>query len=393
MTWDEFYEKIEEGTKIGIAEVETLNDMEDSEEITDAICTLFDTDRNVAMHLLHKALSFGVRFSGEELYDLSEYCHEDVFRKALFQSADAFYDSDLEAVASCMDEELVMEVAFRFNLKFPDYCDQWGIFYQHFRKWDRQVAIQRAFLLCDYWDAEEVVEVAGELFASDIRGASLFIRRALSYGTTFDTVQLKELAALCDRHTVGTATVASGEWFDAEDLEELRGVVDEGALLEVAKRKRIHPPKNMQRGGTFLNQDDYKDLVEAAIITADNALECFVTLYQQLDQVRTVSYIDLFSEHKAPSVLKYIGLAEVEQAIPIIQEVVNELNVRLTELGMQNVPFAHPGRIASLADVCHDCLVLDWASARTIDKMMRKVRKKASQIEYIRNELVNIYNT
>ena len=72
------------------------------------------------------ALQYGVKFSGENLVDIAGLCAEDSFKKALYQSADAFTAQDLEDLYGCVDDELIIDLAKRYKIPAPvDLADEY----------------------------------------------------------------------------------------------------------------------------------------------------------------------------------------------------------------------------------------------------------------------------
>lgn len=72
------------------------------------------------------ALQYGVKFSGENLADTAGLCAEDSFKKALYQTADAFTAQDLEDLYGCVDDELIIDLAKGYKISAPaDLADEY----------------------------------------------------------------------------------------------------------------------------------------------------------------------------------------------------------------------------------------------------------------------------
>ena len=96
MRWYDYYEKINDwAVSTAVNKISSLEDMGDPDEIVDALNIIAFEDEKGATRLLNRALQHGVKFSGENLADISGLCAEDSFKKALYQSADAFTAQDL----------------------------------------------------------------------------------------------------------------------------------------------------------------------------------------------------------------------------------------------------------------------------------------------------------
>ena len=96
------------------------------------------------------------KFSGENLAEIVDLCAEESFKKALYQSADAFIAQDLEDLYGCVDDELIIDVVKLYKISAPaDIVDEyeeelcpdastlisWSRFYDAFYDWKPAYAI------------------------------------------------------------------------------------------------------------------------------------------------------------------------------------------------------------------------------------------------------------
>ena len=148
MTWSDYYEKINDwAVSTAVNKISSLEDMGASDEIVDALNIIAFEDEKGATRLLNRALQYGVKFSGENLAEIVDLCAEESFKKALYQSADAFTaqelfwnneceasrfisraldagvrfrDENLEELYGNVSDDIIIQVAKAQNLKLPE---------------------------------------------------------------------------------------------------------------------------------------------------------------------------------------------------------------------------------------------------------------------------------
>ena len=201
MIWSDYYEKINDwAVSTAVSKISSLEDMGAPDEIVDALNIIGFEDEKGATRLLNRALQYGVKFSGENLAEIVDLCAEESFKKALYQSADAFTAHDLEDLYGCVDDELIIDLAKRYKISAPaDIADEyeeelcpdisksisWNRFYDAFYDWKPEYAKARLQALTDFGSDDEVLEVVQELFWNDEYEASWFITRALDADVRF----------------------------------------------------------------------------------------------------------------------------------------------------------------------------------------------------------------
>lgn len=120
MTWDDYYEKINEwAVSTAVNRISSLENIGSSDEIVDALNIIAFDDEKGATRLLNKALQFGAIFSGENLAEISGICSEESFKRALNQSANVLTEQDLEDLYCMIDEDLIVEIAKKRKLRLP----------------------------------------------------------------------------------------------------------------------------------------------------------------------------------------------------------------------------------------------------------------------------------
>lgn len=96
MRWYDYYEKINYwSVSTAVSKISSLEDMGAPDEIVDALNIIAFEDKQGADKLLNRAIQHGVKFSGDNLVEISGLCAEENFKKALYQSADAFTAQEL----------------------------------------------------------------------------------------------------------------------------------------------------------------------------------------------------------------------------------------------------------------------------------------------------------
>lgn len=190
-------------------------------------------------------MQHGVKFSGENLAEIVDLCAEESFKKALYQSADAFTAQDLENLYGCVDDELIIDVAKRYKVSAPaDIADEyeeelcpdastpisWSRFYDAFCDWKPEYAKAR-------------------------------LQAVTGYGSDDDTI----------KHAVFLSKLLLTE----ESLEELYGNVDDNIIIQVAKEQNLKLPEDLCEE----EEEELEELsfeIQSAIDAADYALECLV---------------------------------------------------------------------------------------------------------------------
>ena len=121
MLWDEYYDKLGDwATSTAVSRISKLENFGPTDEIIDAINTIGFYDEKGATRLLKKALAAGVRFSGEELDELSFFCDEDILTQAIQLSSHRLTTEDLERLYCSCDDEILKNIAKTQHIQLPE---------------------------------------------------------------------------------------------------------------------------------------------------------------------------------------------------------------------------------------------------------------------------------
>lgn len=406
MKWEDYYEKINDwAVSTAVSKISSLEDMGTADEIVDALNIIAFEDEKGATRLLNRAIQCGVKFSGDNLAEISSICSEDSFKKALEQSADALTAQDLEDLYGCVDDELIVEIAKKYSIKAPadieeDYTEElctdtsapisWSKFYDGFYEWSSAYAIARSKAINDFGSGEEVVEVATELFSTDIPEASNFIRRAIEAGVLFHEDELMEISALCDEDTTREAVLNAGIIISDDALEELYGIVNDEVIIEVAKKQGLKVPEDLQEDVEDEDDTTFMYDVRSAIEAADYALQCLHSAETAVNTSSSASVLDMFTTGFLTSLMKHSSLEDAEYEIRIAGQALDSLNMELDAIKRSKSVHLQSSRLTSVIDLWFDSGFMDCITHLQIDKVRRKIRGAIRQVEAIKRELHSI---
>ena len=405
MRWSDYYEKINDwAVSTAVSKISSLEDMGAPDEVVDALNIIAFEDEKGATRLLNRALQHGIKFSGENLAEIVDLCAEESFKKALYQSADAFTAQDLEDLYGCVDDELIIDVAKRYKISAPaDIADEyeeelcpdagapisWSRFYDAFYAWKPEYAKARVQAVTDFGNDDEVLEVVQELFWNDEYEASQFIARVLDAGVRFRDETLVELAGLCNEDTVKQAVFLSKMLLTEESLEELYGNVDDDIIIQVAKEQNLKLPVDLREE----EEEELEDLhfeIQSAIDAADYALGCLVQAQRALNDSGNVSFIDMMTKGFFTSLWKYSSLSAADAEIQQAQNALESLNAELRTLSKNKSVQLKYGRLAIAIDMWIDDGFLDALTHLQINKAQKRIRRAITQVENIRRELIKM---
>jgi len=401
MTWEEYYEKINDwAVSTAVSKISSLEDMGAPEEIVDALNIIAFEDEKGATRLLNKAVQYGVKFSGENLAEIVDLCAEESFKKALYQSADMFTAQDLEDLYGCVDDELIIEVARRYKISAPDdivgeyeeeLCPDvsipitWSRFYDAFYDWSPEYAKARLQSVMDFGTDDEVLEVVQELFWDDEYEASRLVMRALEHGVRFTDENIVELTSLCDEDTIKQVVFLSKLLLTEESLEELYGNVSDDIIIEIAKERNLTLPEDLREEEEELEDISYE--VHSAIDAADYALDCLVQAQRALNNSSNVSFIDMMTKGFFTSLWKYSTLSEADVDMQQAQNALAGLNAELRSLANNRSVQVKYGSLATAIDLWFDDGFLDALTHLQINKAQKRIGKAITQVENIKREL------
>lgn len=407
MRWPDYYEKINDwSVSTAVSKISSLEDMGAPDEIVDALNIIAFEDEKGATRLLNTALQHGVKFSGENLAEIVGLCAEESFKKALFQSADAFTAQDLEDLYGCVDDELIINLAKRYKISAPaDIADEyeeelcpdistpisWNRFYDAFYDWKPEYAKARLQAVTDFGSDDEVLEVVQELFWNDEYEASRFITRALDAGVRFRDENLVELGGLCDEDTVRQAVLLSKLLLTEESLEELYGNVSDDIIIQIAEEQNLKLPEDLREeqdeDEEATEQQDLEYEIQSAIDAADYALDCLAEAQRSMNDSGTASFLDMMTKGFFTSFMKYSALSESDVDMQQAQNALDSLNAELQVLQKNKSVQLKYGRLATAIDMWIDDGLFDALTHLQINKAQKRIARAITQVENIQREL------
>lgn len=407
MRWSDYYEKINDwSVSTAVSKISSMEDMGAPDEIVDALNIIAFEDEKGATRLLNTALQHGVKFSGENLAEIVGLCAEESFKKALFQSADAFTAQDLEDLYGCVDDELIINLAKRYKISAPaDIADEyeeelcpdistpisWNRFYDAFYDWKPEYAKARLQAVTDFGSDDEVLEVVQELFWNDEYEASRFITRALDAGVRFRDENLVELGGLCDEDTVRQAVLLSKLLLTEESLEELYGNVSDDIIIQIAEEQNLKLPEDLREeqdeDEEATEQQDLEYEIQSAIDAADYALDCLAEAQRSMNDSGTASFLDMMTKGFFTSFMKYSALSESDVDMQQAQNALDSLNAELQVLQKNKSVQLKYGRLATAIDMWIDDGLFDALTHLQINKAQKRIARAITQVENIQREL------
>ncbi len=407
MRWSEYYGKINDwSVSTAVSKISSLEDMGAPDEIVDALNIIAFEDEKGATRLLNRALQHGVKFSGENLAEIVDLCAEESFKKALYQSADAFTVQELDDLYGCVDDELIVDLAKRYKLSAPadiaeeyeeELCPDvgmsisWNRFYDAFYDWKPEYAKARLQAVTDFGSDDEVLEVVQELFWDDEYEASRFVTRALDAGVRFRDENLVELAGLCDEDTVRQAVLLSKLLLTEELLEELYGNVSDDIIIQIAEEQNLRLPEDLREeqdeDEDFAEQQDLEYEIQSAIDASDYALDCLVQAQRSMNDSSTASFLDMMTKGFFTSLMKYSALSESDVDMQQAQNALDSLNAELRVLQKKRSVQLKYGRLATAIDMWIDDGLFDALAHLQINKAQKRIESVITQVENIRCEL------
>ena len=402
MKWADYYIKIEDwAVSTAVNKISALEDMGTPDEVVNALLIIGFEDERGATRLLNKALQCGMKFSGENLVEISDLCTEESFKKALYQSADSLTAKDLEDMYGCLDDELILDLSKRYGIAVPrDMADEyeeelcpdastpiaWKRFYDAYNDWNTEYAAARAQALTSFGSGDEVIEVINNLFCDHESEASGFITKALAAGVKFNEDNLLELTWLCNEETVRQAVLRSGALLTEDSLEELYGNISDDTLIQVAKAQNIRLPEGLREEG--IQPEDLRQEICSAIDAANYALECLEQARLAVNNCGNVNLIDKMNKGFLTSLWKHSSLSEADAEMQQAQSALAALNTALRGLSDSRSVRLKYSRLASMIDMWLDDDMLDALQYFRIEKARKRIEKVIKQVENIRQELL-----
>lgn len=121
MLWEDYYDKLGDwATSTAVSRISQLESFGPPDELVDAINQIGYDDEKGATRLLKKAISAGVKFTGDQLSELVLICDEEVLNHAIQFSSDQFGTDDLDALYGFRDAEVLIHIAEKQQIPLPD---------------------------------------------------------------------------------------------------------------------------------------------------------------------------------------------------------------------------------------------------------------------------------
>lgn len=128
MLWEDYYDKqFDWAPSTKINRISKLESMGPSDEVAEVIVDIAFYDEAAATRLLKKAVAASVKFTGDELYSFVGFCDEEVFLQAIQVSADRFTTKDLDDLYTGCDDEVLVNIALKHQIKLPECLSDYEI--------------------------------------------------------------------------------------------------------------------------------------------------------------------------------------------------------------------------------------------------------------------------
>ena len=121
ISWKRFYDGFYEWSpEYAKARLRSVTDFGSEDEVLEVVQELFWDDEYEASQFVMKVLDAGVRFTDENLVELTTHCNEDTVKQAVFLSRLLLTEDSLEELYGNVSDDIIVEVAKQQNLKLPE---------------------------------------------------------------------------------------------------------------------------------------------------------------------------------------------------------------------------------------------------------------------------------
>lgn len=217
-----------------VNKISALEDMGTPDEVVDALLIIGVEDKKGAARLLNKALQSGMKFSGENLMEISDQCTEENFKKALYQSSESLTAKDLEDMYGCLDDEIFLDLSNRYGIAVPRHmADEYNLSFI-----DR---MSKGFLT-SFWKHSSLSEADAEIRQAQNALAALNTELRILYDNRSVQLKYSRLASIIDM------------WFDNDALDALKYLRVEKAWKRIGKAiKQVENIRQELLGAIRLN--------------------------------------------------------------------------------------------------------------------------------------------
>lgn len=120
ISWSRFYSTFYDWKpEYAKARLKSVTNFGTGDEVLEVVRELFDDDNEIS-RFISQALDGGVRFTDDNLEELSGICNENIMNRAALQSAKMFTQESLEKLYGNVSDDIIIEIAKKQNLTLPD---------------------------------------------------------------------------------------------------------------------------------------------------------------------------------------------------------------------------------------------------------------------------------
>lgn len=230
--WKDFYEAYPSWTTEVFSErVKKLKTFGPSDEAF-KVSNEFVKPNEVAA-FIKQAVAAGVRFTPDEIIEISYAVEQDYVPELVKHNASPFIAEALEYLAKSLPEDEIENVIDESNIRFS----QWEDFYQYYDEWDEKTQVRRAGDITDFGSAEEVSEVI-QCFL-DKECATAFTKLALKGGVEFPVAEIRELVCCVDSSLHRDLMRANSTKYTEDDFDYFYGLVEDKIIKYIAKEEKV----------------------------------------------------------------------------------------------------------------------------------------------------------
>jgi len=121
ITWSRFYDAFYDWSpEYAKARLQSVMDFGTDDEVLEVVQELFWDDEYEASRLVMRALEYGVRFTDENIVELTSLCDEDTIKQVVFLSKLLLTEESLEELYGNVSDDIIIEIAKERNLTLPE---------------------------------------------------------------------------------------------------------------------------------------------------------------------------------------------------------------------------------------------------------------------------------
>lgn len=267
----------------------------------------------------------------------------------------------------------------------------WDEFYSKTGEWAISTTVSYISKLENMGPADEIIDVFNEIALYDEKGATRLINRAIRFGVTLSGELLNEIFGLCSDDVFHKMLAQSAPKFTTHDLDELYCTVDGDILVEIAMKYKIEPPKELLEdyAEEFYPEIrepegwEYEKYTKSPVLLTEAAKEALRWLYllkESLDELYRMSGLDVVSEKRLASYLKYVSGCRYNELLGQAGVAFRLLNDCLCAQGQSTIDLTF-APASGPADMLFDRSFSDYAFFREVKKTYRKVEQAIVQVK------------